>query len=286
MKYLILFTIILSLITNSFAVTISPTFQSENLSLIANTLNGSSHTYKDLIKIAQKTDPSRAKEIDIFYTTHPEYHAASMPQFTVEDNKLVFWVGSEKVNISLEKDGGVVTVGKKIIFLKYTLSVEQMAKVLNGTLTVKDFAFINIFINNAHAFSAEMTTILILGLVGIYVTRKVNLALQFKDYVHETVKWCNKFESVPSSPEILEIYTDTYNRLAEKFVDICVPGEFVLTSKGYDKEACEALPEVKRCIKRKIDQKVTSVDNSSRTSKKEVHYDEKEDRYFSIVKEK
>jgi hypothetical protein len=44
------------------------------------------------------------------------------------------------------------------------------------------------------------------------------------------------------------------------------------------------LPEVKRCVKRKIEQKdKTAVDDSSRKQPKIIHYDDKEDRYFSAA---
>jgi hypothetical protein len=273
-----------ALVSNSFAANLPPVLPSENLNTIVSTINAKTYSYKNLIEYRKSADQKTSKEVETFYLAHPNYQSAVLPKASIENNKIVFMIGSEKASFAFEKLGLNLVVGDKTIFLDYSLTVAQIDKTLAESLNVKQVSYLNFFINDAQAFAPEMTAILLLGILLIYTARSIALADNFKEYIGRTLEWCNFFEGVSPSEELLAVYIDTYNRLSEKYTEVCIPGKFVLSSKGYSAEACKVLPEVKRCVKRKIEQKdKTAVDDSSRKQTKIIHYDDKEDRYFSAA---
>jgi len=290
MKYFYVGLITLSLISNSFAANLPPVLPSENLNVIVSTLNLKKYNYKDLVEYTKKADIKKAKEIEAFYSTHPDFQNAELPKASVEDGKIIFIMNGHKSTIQFDKSGMNFTVGNKTIFLESTLSVALLAATISEFLGRSKYSFFNFVINEANAtdpFTASLAAVALVGVLFTWAVHKVNLANDFKEYIEGTKKWCEMFDGAQATDDMVKIYETTYNKLGDEFVRVCGPGLFVLKSKGYSGSACKALPEVKKCLKRKIDQMI-SVDSSSRSKVKsiEIQYNKDQDKYFSTNAEK
>lgn len=277
-----------SMIFSSVATATVPQQPDVDLNLEVNFLNQSKGTYNELIATFKKADPKKAKELESFFSTHSSYKNAKLPKAVVENDKIAFMIDGEKVLYSIDKNGvTTILAGDKKVQLDYSMTIDQVVKKITDVLGEKKFSLINLIINDAHAMLTQGIVLAVLCFLFAYAVHSTQLADNFEAYIKSSKEWCAKLDEVAPTEDLVAVYRKLYNKLSDDYVEICLPGKFVLNSKGFSYGACRDLPEVKKCVKKKLDQfNSKTVNDSSRAQVKEMHYEEKLDRYVPTATSK
>ena len=277
-----------SMLITNVATAAIPVRPAVDLNRVANYLNEHKAPYKELVEDFKNVDSKKGYELERYIATHPDYHDVSLPKAIVENDKIVFVIEGVKTSITFGAKGAMdLSVQNKQIHLDYSMPIDQMSKTITEAVNAKEFSLVSFFIEDAQAMAPQAVALLGLSVFFAFAVHAVNLANNFKTHINSFKEWCSRLDGVAPNDDLIAIYGELYNKLGDEYIEVCVPGKFTLPSRGYQKDACRDLPEVKKCLKKKLDQVADKgINDSSRGQSKEIHYEKSLDKYIPTATSK
>ncbi|MDD4976705.1 MAG: hypothetical protein PHY93_20285 [Bacteriovorax sp.] len=269
-----------SMITNSIASTSVQQASAEQLNRLAETINANKFGPTEVMADFQKFDSKKGHELAVFFAANPEYRTIQIPKTIVENGKLSFVIEGKKSLFSIDKNGRMdIVVGDKKIKLDYAMTFEQMTNKISETLGEKHFSFLNFFIQDLHASLAVAATLAIITTAliasGVYVLYGKYLKLEFTSSTEIAKKVCAGVgvDGVTTQQQLKDIH----DQLFDNYINICMPvnlkRDIGFLPKGYDKDACDKVTDIRLCIKKKIETHEQEILDDSRAHIKDNKYE-------------
>lgn len=277
LKMMLISSLSSSLIINSALAATNISESSERVIRIANSINEEKLMPVDLVSRLQKLDAKRAKEIEAFISSNPNFKEIKLPKASVVKDKITFMFEGKKAIFSIdEKDGIDILVGKDQVRLEDTMTFEEMYKKISETLGEKHYSMMHFFISDAYASGIPLSLLIAAAVAIIFF--KISVERDFVDSITKFQGACKRLKDTSSNEGVdIALLKESFNKLTDVNLEVCAH----ISHAAYNKKSCSSIPSIKQCFKAKIKQiENASINDSSRSQYKDnQQYDVIQDKF-------